>query len=126
MSWAFEPYTGQFIPFPFKNKIFRLTYCSMHSGGFVDGPSEGIPPAPWQVVTLPASNFQNTSSEIEVPHTASVKMCHACGGVGRKRCFTCSGNGWEYCNSCQGDGQKNTLQGQVDRCFQCHGTGRKK
>ncbi|EEC11575.1 conserved hypothetical protein, partial [Ixodes scapularis] len=103
-AWCFEPYTG----------------------GPVDGPSAGPAPGPWEVPVPVPTAFQCQSSAVEVPHTASVKTCHTCGGVGRKRCASCSGNGYEQCNYCQGDGQKRSLSGDNDRCFQCHGMGRKR
>ncbi|XP_064472971.1 protein SSUH2 homolog isoform X1 [Ornithodoros turicata] len=103
-SWCFEPYNG----------------------GPVDGPLEGTAPGPWDVSVPTPVSFQSHVASVEVPHTASVKTCHTCGGVGRKRCATCSGNGYEQCNYCQGDGHKRGLSGDNDRCFQCHGMGRKR
>ncbi|XP_050027455.1 protein SSUH2 homolog isoform X1 [Dermacentor andersoni] len=101
-AWCFEPYTG----------------------GPVDGPSAGPAPGPWEVPVPSPTPFQCQTTSVEVPHTASVKTCHTCGGVGRKRCATCNGNGYEHCSYCQGDGQKRSLSGDNDRCFQCHGMGR--
>ncbi|XP_022254618.1 protein SSUH2 homolog isoform X2 [Limulus polyphemus] len=103
-AWAFEPYFG----------------------GTVDNPSTDHPPGPWDIAATPSSSFTGSITQIEVPHTASIKTCHICGGVGRKRCFTCSGNGYEQCYSCHGDGYKNTLDGEHERCFRCHGTGRRR
>lgn len=103
-SWAFEPYTGDPI----------------------SSISSGTPTLPWNLPASPPAPFQNSNTKIEVPHTAVVKTCHTCGGVGRKRCFTCSGNGWEYCYSCHGDGRRSSFQGESERCFQCHGTGRRR
>ncbi|XP_076333653.1 protein SSUH2 homolog isoform X2 [Tachypleus tridentatus] len=103
-AWAFEPYAG----------------------GTIDSSSTDTPPGPWEIFAVPSSPFMNSNTQLEVPHTASIKTCHTCGGVGRKRCYTCSGNGYEQCYSCHGDGYKNTLSGSHERCFRCHGIGRRR
>lgn len=103
--WAFEPYTG----------------------GTVDEKKINEVPSPWDIHAAPPEFFRNHTIQLEVPHTASIKTCHVCGGVGRKRCSTCSGNGWEYCFSCHGDGHKaSALESENGRCMHCHGTGRRR
>ncbi|XP_035223344.1 protein SSUH2 homolog isoform X3 [Stegodyphus dumicola] len=103
--WAFEPYTG----------------------GTIDDKNTDQVPFPWDIPATPPSYFKNHVTQLEVPHTASIKTCHVCGGVGRKRCSTCSGSGWEYCFSCHGDGHKpSALESENGRCLQCHGTGRRR
>ncbi|XP_054707415.1 protein SSUH2 homolog [Uloborus diversus] len=103
--WAFESYTG----------------------GTIDERNPDQVPFPWDIPANPPANFKNHVVQLEVPHTASIKTCHVCGGVGRKRCITCSGNGWEYCFSCHGDGHKpSALESEYGRCVHCHGTGRRK
>ena len=51
-SWAFDPYSGQPI----------------------DGPMNGPAPGPWDIQASPPQLFTNQKTEIEVPHTASVKV----------------------------------------------------
>ncbi|XP_043933456.1 protein SSUH2 homolog isoform X1 [Protopterus annectens] len=98
-EWTFVPYTDQ----------------------MVDGPENGLPPAPWDVMVEPPPLFQNDQKKVAVPHTSSVKPCHKCHGKGRYRCSRCSGSGKLRCVSCNGTGQ--TAQ---KRCFQCSGTGRRR
>ncbi len=72
ICWSFEPYLG----------------------GHIESSSSRPPPNVWDIEAKPPAKFQNQVSQMEVPNTASIKMCHICGGVGRKRCFACNGNGW--------------------------------
>ncbi|CAG2165515.1 unnamed protein product, partial [Oppiella nova] len=81
----------------------------------------------WYIEAKPTANFQNQVSQMEVPNTATLRMCHLCGGVGRKRCLTCTGNGYESCFSCHGDGHKPSFSsgnGERERCWKCMGSGR--
>lgn len=41
----------------------------------IDGPHNGPAPGPWDIIAQPPTLFQNQKTEIEVPHTASVKVC---------------------------------------------------
>lgn len=70
--WVFEPYMG----------------------GHVDGPSKGLPECPWDVVVDQPEPFHNNVTTKTVKHTECVKVCHGCGGVGRKRCYNCGGSAW--------------------------------
>lgn len=104
-TWAFEPYKGQPI----------------------DGQGNGIPPGPWDIQVHPPSLFANQKSEVEVPHTASVKPCHHCYAMGRIRCPRCHGRGRVRCSSCQGRGHKSVYRNgeqEYERCIWCHGDGR--
>ena len=40
----------------------------------VDGPANGPAPVPWDIMVNTPHMFQDTSHEVEVPHTASVKV----------------------------------------------------
>ncbi|XP_042896179.1 protein SSUH2 homolog isoform X2 [Parasteatoda tepidariorum] len=105
--WAFEPYTG----------------------GTIAGSNSGSVPGPWEILAFPPTYFKNHSTQLEVPHTASLKTCHVCGGVGRKRCSTCSGKGSAYCFSCHGAGYRHitlTTGSETKDCLQCTGTGQRK
>ena len=49
--------------------------CSM-VGGIVDTPANGPAPLPWDIPASPPEKFKNTTAYVEVPHTASVKVCN--------------------------------------------------
>ncbi len=70
-AWAYTPYTRQRI----------------------DGPQNGVSPGPWNTNVQPKEMFKNHEKEMEVPHTASVKVCHGCSGGGMNRCWKCLGRG---------------------------------
>ncbi len=70
-AWAYTPYTGQPI----------------------DGPQNGVPPGPWNINIQPGEMFKDHEKHVEVPHTASVKVCHGCMGMGMNRCWKCRGRG---------------------------------
>lgn len=104
-SWAYVPYTGQPI----------------------DGPHNGHPPGPWDIQAQPPTLFVNQKTEIEVPHTASVKPCHNCMALGRIRCHRCFGRGRVRCSSCGGRGHRTVYRNgehEHERCHWCHGEGR--
>ncbi|XP_060604366.1 protein SSUH2 homolog isoform X2 [Ruditapes philippinarum] len=106
-SWAFVPYSGQPI----------------------DGPHNGPAPGPWNIEAKPPNLFQNQKTEIEVPHTASVKPCHNCMAMGRIRCHRCFGRGRVRCSSCAGRGHKTVYRNgehEHERCHWCHGDGRRR
>ena len=48
--------------------------CYITLGQILDGPQNGIPPGPWDIQAVSPSMFQNSFQEVEVPHTASVKV----------------------------------------------------
>ena len=43
----------------------------------IDGPQNGPAPGPWDTEAKPPTLFQNYRMELEVPHTATVKV-HIC------------------------------------------------
>lgn len=105
-AWVSEPYTGQ----P------------------VDGPMNGMAPGPWEIQMHPQQKFKDSNAQCEVPHTASVKPCHACIGLCRVRCNHCEGGGRTFCSTCEGTGQERFFQDGSDqrrRCTRCHGDGRR-
>ena len=59
----------------------------------IDGPQNGPAPGPWDIAAQPNGMFSNHDKSFEVPHTASVKSCHNCMGVGMNRCWRCHGRG---------------------------------
>lgn len=106
-SWAFEPYNGQPI----------------------DGSMNGPAPGPWDIQVAPPQLFANQKSEIEVPHTASVKPCHNCMAMGRVRCHRCYGRGRVRCTTCGGRGHRTVYRNgehEHERCTWCHGDGRRR
>ncbi|XP_077983139.1 protein SSUH2 homolog [Glandiceps talaboti] len=128
-SWAYEPFHGQPI----------------------DGPYNGRAPGPWEVEARPPTMFKTQKIQVEVPHTASVKPCHDCVGLGRRRCYHCFGRGRTRCAHCNGIGHQTHFHhgghhdhhhgghghhnhhhhhhhGHMDHqiCPVCHGSGRKR
>lgn len=106
VSWSYEPYTGD----------------TTSENSF----STDIPPEAWDVPCPCPSYFHNHVTITEVPNTTTVRTCHSCGGIGRRRCNACNSSGWENCHYCHGDGLKVSLQGHRERCYVCVGSGRKK
>lgn len=49
------------------------TACDF-TGQMIDGPNNGPAPGPWDLQCTPPAKFKNHKAEIEVPHTASVKV----------------------------------------------------
>ena len=49
--------------------------CDAVSGGVLDTPANGPAPLPWDIQVSPPEKFQNATVHVEVPHTASVKVC---------------------------------------------------
>ncbi|XP_046577132.1 protein SSUH2 homolog isoform X1 [Haliotis rubra] len=111
---------------------FRSTgYVSEpYRGGFVDGPENGPPPPPWAIPCNADSLFLDQQKLIEVPHTATVRPCHACDARGYNRCHRCHGWGNVRCHTCGGDGVRMVHvheQGmQPQPCFACGGDGRRR
>ena len=74
--------------------VYFIAHFFSYAGGNIDDRNIGEVPFPWDIPASPPEYFKNHIIHLEVPHTASIKTCHVCGGVGRKRCSTCSGCGW--------------------------------
>lgn len=81
-AWEYEPYKSQLI----------------------DGPQNGPAPGPWDIQAAPNQLFQDHVKHFEVPHTASIKVCHNCMGAGVNRCWRCLGRGQVICGNCDGSG----------------------
>lgn len=90
-------------------------------GQAIDGPENGPPPGPWQIVVRPPVLFQNSQVRSEIPHTAYVTQCGTCVGNRRVRCNSCYGRGGNSCFSCNGTGRRTD-----GSCISCSGTGRKR
>ncbi|XP_077870108.1 protein SSUH2 homolog [Saccoglossus kowalevskii] len=103
-KWAYEPYHGQVI----------------------DGPFNGAAPFPWDIEARPPALFQSHTVNREVPHTASIKPCHDCIGLGRKRCCNCRGKGMTRCKKCKGRGYTFDYRINNERrhCDSCNSRGR--
>ena len=80
VAWASEPYRGQNI----------------------DRPSNGPPPPPWDIDVAPGCLFAREEIKREIPHTASVRTCHVCAGLGHLRCIKCKGKRSRRCVQCRG------------------------
>ncbi|XP_019618474.1 PREDICTED: protein SSUH2 homolog isoform X1 [Branchiostoma belcheri] len=105
-AWAYEPFKGQPI----------------------DGPMNGPAPGPWDIQAQAPAMFQNFTQQVEVPHTASVKPCHTCLGLGRKPCHHCHATGTSHCHHCHGSGRTTVYEDGHHHhrcCTWCHGSGRR-
>ncbi|KAK2821500.1 hypothetical protein Q7C36_020843 [Tachysurus vachellii] len=96
-EWASKPYEGQ-----------TLTAFTQ------------IAPNPWEVPVQPPTMFTNTTKDVEVPNTASVKPCDTCSASGQCQCTRCHGSINVQCSMCKGDGK--AAEEQV--CTKCNGTGK--
>jgi len=52
-----------------------LLVCNVVLGGVLDSPANGPAPLPWDIPVSPPEKFKNLTVYVEVPHTASVKVC---------------------------------------------------
>lgn len=110
------------------------------TGQNVDSPNNGPAPLPWHVTVKTPTLFKDEQLKMPVPHTASVKPCPMCNGVGktvcqkchgtRSQCSQCNGKGEnsekETCDSCGGDGNEkcNTCKNtNIQTCPSCNGKG---
>jgi hypothetical protein len=102
-----------------------------YKGGPVDTPMNGPAPLPWDIPIYATDRFKGETKRLEVPHTASIKVCHRCIGLGRLRCHHCCGRGRSNCTCCGGYTQIGTerricsfCSGSGYRvCISCHGHG---
>ena len=77
-----------------REPVIYVTHSLIHPPGqMIDGPQNGPAPGPWDIAVQPTQLFQNSQNHFEVPHTASVKVCHGCTGNGFNRCSKCLGRG---------------------------------
>ncbi|GBM60971.1 Protein SSUH2 [Araneus ventricosus] len=90
-------------------------------GQYIDGPENGPPPPPWEMLVPIPYLFQDCQAKVEIPHTAYVKQCSRCVGNCRVRCESCYGRGGSSCWSCNGMGRSDGQQ-----CTTCYGTGRRR
>ncbi len=88
------------LPFEFELPLYNysliqieLLSFSSFLGQLIDGPQNGAAPGPWDIAAQPNQLFQDHEKHFEVPHTASVKMCHNCVGAGMTQCWRCRGRG---------------------------------
>ena len=96
-AWAFDPYSGRCALA--LALALALAHIEPHpslatpTGQPVDGPQNGPAPGPWDIAAQPSEMFKDEVKVFEVPHTASVKACHGCLGVGMIQCRRCLGGG---------------------------------
>jgi hypothetical protein len=55
--------------------LLSLSLVNTIEGGHIDGPENGPAPGPWDIPTQCEELFKDEKKNIEVPHTASVKVC---------------------------------------------------
>ena len=72
MSICIITYEGQPIDGP-QNSLMYVCIIA-YEGQPIDGPQNGPAPGPWDIASSPAQLFQNQVQQVEVPHTASVKV----------------------------------------------------
>lgn len=89
-----------------------------YKGQFVDSCTYGPAPLPWDILMEIPQMFQDDIKNVPVPHTSSIKGCHACMAMGKVACTKCTATGRVRCHICSGRGY--ILD---DRCHPCHGTG---
>ena len=58
--------------------IYRYNSLFMNVGQVIDGPQNGPAPPPWSIPAQPNQIFTPQAVNIEVPHTASVKVKTPC------------------------------------------------
>ena len=57
-----------------KSLLWLLDIVCVNTGQIIDGPHNGPAPGPWLVDVKPARMFSPSTTHVEVPHTASVKV----------------------------------------------------
>jgi hypothetical protein len=76
---------------------------------------KGTPPDMYEItVEKPSLSFENSSTDVIIPHTDKVSTCTTCYGNCRVICSSCSGCGENNCSNCSG--------GRVS-CGNCGGGG---
>jgi len=99
---------------------------------YVDGQQSCGPPSRWDVALEPKEDFKNGKFKMDLPHSAIVKPCKNCGGVGRNSCGRCKGVAILKCGHCNGGGKisvfaetatKEVIEVAQD-CPRCVGAGR--
>lgn len=66
----------------------------------VDGTEKGSAPLAWDIPVTPQDMFQAEVKTLSVPHTASVKHCFRCLGLGHVVCQECHAKGWVSVSCC--------------------------
>lgn len=105
-----------------------------YMGGAVDSPMNGPAPFSWDISVQPNVIFKEAKTQVEVPHTSSVKPCHECATIGKRKCVNCLGDGQIICMSCSGSGRRHIPSTSTDHqdnyrteeCMFCNGRGRRK
>ncbi|XP_060765857.1 protein SSUH2 homolog isoform X2 [Neoarius graeffei] len=113
----------------FNTYRYRLeTYTESRKTEWATKPYEGQPvtahaqvaPNPWQVPVQVPAMFKNSTQDVEVPYTASVKPCDTCSASGKRQCKSCGGSSTKQCTACGGSGRVN---GEA-ACETCNGRGK--
>ncbi|KAK3512507.1 hypothetical protein QTP70_015657 [Hemibagrus guttatus] len=115
----------------FNTYRYRLeTYTESRKMEWTTKPYEGQPlnaftqivPNPWEIQVQVPAMFTDTTKDIEVPNTASVKPCDTCSASGHCQCTKCHGSKSIQCSMCTGAGK-----GAEEKvCVNCNGAGKVK
>lgn len=66
------------VAHPYPTQRSRIQYdksvVTFDTGQIIDGPQNGPAPGPWVIGVQPSQMFSPSSTRVEVPHTASVKV----------------------------------------------------
>ncbi|KAM8930830.1 protein SSUH2 homolog [Pelodytes ibericus] len=90
-----------------------------YMGQAVDSAVYGPAPQPWDIAVEIPPLFKDVMHKMPIPHTASLKTCPRCMGMGRAVCPKCHGTGRVQCWVCQGSGRRL----QMEMCHNCYGNG---
>ena len=55
----------------------------------MDSSGTGEELGPWTIRAQPQNLFVDEEKKVEIPHTASVVVCHDCQGAGKIQCWKC-------------------------------------
>ncbi|XP_053209412.1 protein SSUH2 homolog [Panonychus citri] len=101
-----------------------------YAGIDLDSRKCGPPPDPWEIHVRTPDSFETriTTSQVPVPHTEYIQMCHFCNETGRITCNLCRGRCKVDCSWCNGfstTGDHTCVHctGGKVKCGQCKATG---
>ncbi|XP_023667116.1 protein SSUH2 homolog [Paramormyrops kingsleyae] len=96
-EWSQEPYTGQSVDAHIQ-----------------------MAPTPWNIPAQPPEMFKDTTKDIKVPNTSSLKDCDTCHANGTIKCTICEGSGKRHLGVSSSDGDNSVAE---STCLDCSGKG---
>ncbi|XP_048879651.1 protein SSUH2 homolog [Brienomyrus brachyistius] len=99
-GWSQEPYTGQAV-----DALIQMA------------------PTPWNIPAQPPEMFKDTTKDIKVPNTSSLKDCDTCHAKGAIKCTNCEGSGKRHVGdqpASNSDGYSSVAE---STCLDCSGKG---